>query len=120
MKRVSVDQLANEIINIIGEYTDEVEEGLEKVKEKVAKEGAKTLKQVSPKRSGKYARGWRATKEDKDWVIHNANRYQVAHLLEKGHALRGGGRVSGKPHIAPTEEKVIKMYEDEVEKVIKG
>lgn len=117
---VSIDNLANEITQILQEYTTEVEEGLEKAKEKVAKDGAKTLKSSSPKRYGKYAKGWRAKKDGKAWVIHNATRHQLTHLLEKGHAKRGGGRVPGRAHIAPVEERAIKDFEEEVEKVIRG
>jgi len=112
---------ADEITKALQEYTTEVEEGLEEAKEKAAKNGAKALKATSPVgRTGKYAKGWRAKKDGKSWVIHNATRYQIAHLLEKGHAKKGGGRVSGTVHIAPVEESTIKEYEKEVERVIKG
>lgn len=112
---------ADEITKVLREYTSEVEEGLEKAKEKVAKDGAKALKASSPKgRTGKYAKGWSAKKDGKAWVIHNATRYQLSHLLEKGHAKRSGGRVPGKVHIAPVEDQAIRDFEREVEKVIRG
>lgn len=119
-KRVSIDSFTGELVDIMQEYTKEVEEGLEDAKEEVAKEGAMVLKSTSPKKYGKYAKGWRAKKVGKAWVIHNATRYQIAHLLEKGHAKVNGGRVAGRPHIAPVEEQVIKEYERKVEKVIRG
>lgn len=114
------NNFADEIAQALQEYTTEVEEGLEEAKEKAAKDGAKTLKSTSPKKTGRYAKGWRATKDGDAWVIHNATRYQIAHLLEKGHAKKGGGRVSGTPHIAPVEEQTIKEYEKLIEKVIRG
>lgn len=121
MAKIPINALASEILEVIKEYTDEVEEGLEEAQEKAAKDGVKVLKATSPKgKTGKYAKGWRATKRGKGWVIHNATRYQIAHLLEKGHAKRGGGRVPGKVHIAPVEEQVIKKFEQDVEKVIRG
>lgn len=117
---IKVDQLANEISKSLREYTTEVEEGLEEVKKEVAKEGVKQLKKTSPKLTGDYAKGWRVKRVGTAQVIHNATDYQLTHLLEKGHAKRGGGRVPPKVHIAPVEEKVIEEFEKRVEKVIRG
>lgn len=117
---IKVDQLANEISKALREYTTEVEEGLEEVKKEVAKEGVKQLKKTSPKLTGDYAKGWRVKRVGTAQVIHNATDYQLTHLLEKGHAKRGGGRVPPKVHIAPVEEKVIEEFEKRVEKVIRG
>ena len=121
MAKVRINNLSSEITKALQEYTTEVEEGLEKAKEKAAKDGAKTLRVTSPKRFGKYAKAWRATQEGRAWIIHvAAPHYRLAHLLEKGHAKRGGGRVPGRVHIAPVEDQVIEQYTNDVEKVIRG
>lgn len=120
MTKTSIDNLANEIANALAEYSTEIEEGLEKAKEDNSKIGAKTLKVTSPKKTGKYAKGWRAKKFGTAWAVYNATDYQLTHLLEKGHAKTGGGRVPGRPHIAPVEEQVIVGYEKQLEKFIRG
>lgn len=119
--RIAISQLSSSIVDAIKEYTEEVEEGLEEAKEKVAKDTVQTLKSTSPKKSGAYAKSWRVKKVGKAQVVHvAAPHYRVSHLLEKGFAKRGGGRVAGKPHIGPAEEQAIKQFEDEVERVIRG
>lgn len=57
------------------------------------------LKERSRKRTGVYAKSWGAdavvTPYGITVVVHNRKKWQLTHLLEKGHAKRGGGRVSG-------------------------
>lgn len=112
---------ADEIGKALAEYTSEVTEGLEKAKLETSKEAVTHLRSFSkPKQSGEYIEGWARKRVGTAEVIYNKNKPQLTHLLEKGHAKRGGGRVPGYPHIAPTEQEAIKYYLKRVEKVIEG
>ncbi|MGA4519596.1 HK97 gp10 family phage protein [Solibacillus silvestris] len=116
---ININQLADEINKQLREYADGVGEEMEKVAQKVAKDGVKTLKLRSPKLTGSYAKGWRAKKVGSVWTVHNATDYQLTHLLEKGHAKVGGGRVAARVHIQPVEEQMIDEYVKGVEGAIK-
>lgn len=116
---IKIDELGKAIQNIVEEYADEAREVVTKTLPKVGKDAVKELKARSPKKTGQYAKGWKSKIEndrlDSKVIVYNATRYQLTHLLEKGHANRGGGRTQGIPHIKPTEEKAI----DEAVKLIK-
>ena len=125
MANVNIDQLAAEIAKGLAEYSQDVVEKVNVSSEKVGKAAVKKLKQTSPKKTGKYAKSWTMTTEKAIGqpdlrIIHaKAPHYRLTHLLEHGHAKRGGGRVEGKPHIRPAEEMVIKEFLAEVEEAIK-
>lgn len=112
--------LSKEISKVLTEYTQEVTEGLEQAKKDVAKDTVKELKRTSPRREGDYAKGWAKKKVGNAEVVYNRTNYHLTHLLEKGHAKRGGGRVAAIPHIRPAEQRAIDDYVKQVEKVIKG
>lgn len=101
------NDLSGEIMKCLQEYTEEVVEALEKTEKELADEAVRTLKQTSPKKSGKYAKSWTQTKQGKKRIVHN-RRYQLTHILEKGHAKRNGGRVAARVHIAPVEQRISK------------
>ena len=117
---VSKIDLSAAIEKELREYTNEVKVGLEKAKLKATRNGVKLIKSKSPIRTGRYQKGWTSKQVGTGRVIYNATDYQLTHLLEKGHASNWGGRVAGIPHIGPAEQEIIKEYEKDVEKVIKG
>ena len=113
-----------DIKEILNEYSTDIQDAITEEAQIIAKQGADTLKHTSPKRTGKYRKGWRVkTTKGKGYVesiIYNATSYQLTHLLEKPHALRNGGSSIPQVHIAPVEQKCIKDYEYEVEQIIKN
>lgn len=111
--------LQKAVDSILAQYGDEVVETASETLEEVAKEATQKLKQTSPKQTGKYARGW--TYEVKKGridisatVYGKKNTYPLAHLLEHGHAKRGGGRTAPITHIKPVEEWAISELENRI------
>lgn len=95
------------------QYYPQVVEVTTQVIDQVSKEAVKKLRQESPKGSkAKYARGWTRKVETGRLTVGatvygKTGTYQLAHLLEHGHAKRGGGRTSAIVHIKPVEEWAV-------------
>lgn len=123
--RCSIDQMASVIMEGLTEYADLATED---VKDAVKKAGTQVKKEIqasAPQRTGAYAKSWKTknTKETANSLqvtVYSGNRYYLAHLLEFGHAKRGGGRVRAIPHIAPAEENGAKFLEQEIERRLNG
>ena len=120
-RRVSVDQMADAIMDGLMEYAELAADVMKGCVKKAGNTVKKETQAGAPVRTGKYKKSWtvkrqRETSNTLEVVVHSRNRYQLTHLLEKGHAKRGGGRVKASPHIAPAEEKGIR----ELEEGIKG
>ena len=116
----SIDAMADEIMKGLTEYADLADKSMKKAVRKTAKSVKDEISANAPKRTGAYSKSWTAkkTKENShslEMAVHSKNRYQLANLIEKGHAKRGGGRVSGKPHIAPAEENGVQLLEHLIE-----
>lgn len=108
---ISIDKLASEVMKELAAYSDEKFDEIKEIVEDEAAILTKNLKSNSPKNTGKYAKSWKSSKKFENssevrMVVHNKE-YQRTHLLEKGHAKRGSGRVEAIPHIAPAEECMI-------------
>lgn len=95
------------------DYNGAVIEEVTKVVPQVAKEAVKKLKAQSPRGAkGKYAKGWTYKKDIGRLTVGatiygKPGTYQLAHLLEYGHAQRNGGRTKAIVHIRPVEEWAI-------------
>lgn len=125
MANIDIENLAYEIAKTLTDYGQEIQKGVTKSAEKVAKKAVATLKTTSPKLTGKYAKGWVATKEqefatDTNIIIHNKTSWQLSHLLENSHALRNGGRSKPQVHIKPVEEQAILEFTQEVKGAIEN
>ena len=124
-EKCTIDNLAKTIMEGLQEYADVASEDVKTAVRKAGKNVKTEISANAPKRTGAYAKSWavktqKETANSLEVVVHSKNRYQIAHLLEHGHAKRGGGRVAGIPHIAPAEEKAVKQLEENIMKKLGG
>jgi len=117
----SIDDMADEIMKGLQEYADLADTSMKKAVRRTATSVKNEISANAPKRTGKYAKSWATKKAKEDshslqMTVYSKDRYQIAHLLEKGHAKRNGGRVSAIPHIAPAEENGIDLLESLIKK----
>lgn len=128
-KKIPIDRLQDEIKKILEEYSEDVQGNVDELSKKFAQKGAQTIKSnaknlFKPTRSKKrYYAGW--TSETKkpnrlrvESIIYNKSLPGLTQLLENGHALRQGGRTSGRAHIAPVADMVVSQFEKEVKSKI--
>lgn len=132
MSKVSTDQFAKEIQKTLKDFIDVTEDAAAAGVRETAKMVVSELHAVSPpngapkyKSWSAYLRGWarKNLKQGKRGeytdVVHNKTHYQLAHLLEHGHALWQGGRADAYPHIAPIAEKAEDTLLQNIKKHIK-
>ena len=113
----SVDGMADAIMEGLKEYADMATSDMKKAVRKSAKTVKDEISTNAPKRTGAYSKSWAAkktaeTSHSLELTVHSTNRYQLAHLLEHGHAKR----VAARAHIAPAEQKGIEQLEREIER----
>ena len=121
--KIKPDQLAAAVMKELEDYADTTTDGVKTAVRKAANTVKKEAQADAPVRTGRYAKSWatKTTKESStalEITVHSRNRYQLTHLLEHGHAKRGGGRVAARPHIAAAEAAGIEQLEAEIERSI--
>lgn len=124
-RSVKIDQMAYAIQECLDEYKVMATDEMKKAIKKAGKTVKEDINGSAPVLTGKYAKSWtsRVTAEDSvslEVTVYSPSRYMLAHLLENGHAKRGGGRVRAIPHIKPAEDHGMEQLENDLERALRG
>lgn len=122
--------LAQQMKEILTDYSDEVAEITVKVIEETAEEAATKLHTAGSFKGTKYRSSWKAETDKKrlytSSVVYNSGHGQLTHLLEFGHAIAGGGRKGGSDrvrayeHIAPINEEAQEIAIEKLKEAIES
>lgn len=124
-RRVRVEQMAEALAQTMAEYAALSNEVMKGCVTEVSQSVKKDIQGNAPVRTEKYKKSWAAKKVQENansltMAVHSRDRYQIAHLLEHGHAKRGGGRVQAIPHIAPAEQRGAEELTAKIERGLSG
>lgn len=111
--------LVAEVTAALEQYSQEVQDAVNEAAKEAAEVTQRQLKANSPKRKGKYARGWRIKKQEMgnlvSYVVYNGASPGLTHTLEHGHLARNQfgtyGRVRAIPHIGDAADAGIQRFE---------
>lgn len=121
---VTIDNLEDAIMEGLQEYADLAADEMKKAVRKAGQTVKRDINSSAPVRTGRYAKSWRTRTQAETAnrlaiLVYSPDRYMLSHLLEFGHAKRGGGRVRAIPHIAPAEQHGIEQLEHDIEVALK-
>ncbi|MDO4649942.1 MAG: HK97 gp10 family phage protein [Eubacteriales bacterium] len=124
-QKINVDALTDMVMKNLTDYADLTSQTVKQAVKKAGKTVKEEISAGAPSATGRYAKSWsvktmKETSDSLEVTVHSKNRYQLAHLLEHGHAKRGGGRVAARVHIAPAEESGVRQLEEEIERGIRN
>ena len=123
--RISIDELSNAVMEQLDEYRELCVDEMKKAVKDAGKTVKTEINVSAPVRTGRYAKSWQSkttteSYSDIEVTVYSPKRYMLAHLLEHGHAKRGGGRVKAIPHIKPAEELGEEQLERDLTRALKG
>ncbi|WP_418968450.1 HK97 gp10 family phage protein [Alloscardovia omnicolens] len=123
-RKVKIDEMASAINQELMDYNKLCEQDMKRAVTKAGQTVRKEIAAGAPTHTGAYKKSWSVKKvlesaHKLQVTVHSKNRYQLAHLLEHGHAKRGGGRVSARVHIAPAEAKGEEQLLADIERSLK-
>lgn len=111
--------------SVIQQYTDDAAETIETGMRKIGRDTVAMLQTTSPKRTGQYAKSWKAKIEKADGSVsltvrQTGRNASLTHLLEHGHKLHHAkGRMARAfPHIEPAEEWATKEAEALIKRAV--
>lgn len=114
---IEIDDFGRSMKQLLAAVEGDVQEGSTRAVRKAAQKGRSLVSKNSPRRDHNerhYADGWtyrtKNTADGPSAEIGNKTKPGLAHLLEKGHAKVGGGRVPGIKHIEPAAEETFETF----------
>ena len=127
-KTIGVEELGAAIAKELTIYGENVIEGIKNEAKTHVKQLVKDTKATAPvgNRSKHYRDSISSKKTaetdrsiEYTWYVKGSD-YRLSHLLEKGHALRDGGRTEGTHFIQNASDPILEDYLKAVEEVIKN
>lgn len=123
---INADRFAATMEKLLSGIPDELDPRIGVAAEAASKVGRRAVKKNARgkdlKITGKYIEGWsyKVKKTPEGWTaeIGNKKKPGLAHLLEKGHAKVGGGRVAGYEHIAPAADETFEAFQKSIREAV--
>lgn len=124
---VSIDNLSDAISAELTIYRDNVTNGLKREAKRSIKQLVRATKATAPVgHRTKHYRSSITSKVTEDyksisciWFVRGSD-YRLSHLLERGHALRNGGRTSGTHFIEKASTPIVENYEKAVRRILEN
>ena len=122
MSNIKIDGQID-LVKSIEAYSKDVQNKVNDLAVDLGQEGLKTLKDTSPKRTGKYAKSWKIKKQVTssfvNVILYNT-KSGLPHLLEKKHKVWNKPEVQTKAqvHIEPVEKDLNERFEKGIEEIL--